>query len=208
MLARAGVLLAAAARCEGRAAAHATATFASSTAPAAGKEAAKPGAAVSVAKDWKAVQLPKDVDIPAITEDPGQGFLGDIRSTSGLGMGDGLKTHTDKWLQVCMWGGWAALRCHHRRVGARRSAAGWRRSARAGAGVAPAGLLWVRVGPRVRALARGVPPACLAPRGAAPHPPQPAIGWLQGDQKSPMDYISGTEPIKVSGAVVASYGSE
>lgn len=31
---------------------------------------------------------------------------------------------------------------------------------------------------------------------------------LQGDIKSPLEYIQESEPIKVSGAVVASYGSE
>jgi hypothetical protein len=31
---------------------------------------------------------------------------------------------------------------------------------------------------------------------------------LQGDIKSPLEYIQETEPIKVSGPVVASYGSE
>jgi hypothetical protein len=30
----------------------------------------------------------------------------------------------------------------------------------------------------------------------------------QGDSKSPMEYIQSTEPIKVNGPVVASYGSE
>ena len=31
---------------------------------------------------------------------PAQAFEGDLRSTSGLGLGDGLYTHTSKWLQV------------------------------------------------------------------------------------------------------------
>lgn len=30
---------------------------------------------------------------------PGQAFLGDLRSTSALGTGDGIATHTGKWLQ-------------------------------------------------------------------------------------------------------------
>lgn len=35
-----------------------------------------------------------------ISVHPGQAFLGDNRSSSGLGLGDGLVTHTSKWLQV------------------------------------------------------------------------------------------------------------
>jgi hypothetical protein len=31
---------------------------------------------------------------------PGQAFVGDLRSTSGLGLGDGITTHTGKWLEV------------------------------------------------------------------------------------------------------------
>lgn len=31
---------------------------------------------------------------------PAQAFKGDVRSTSGLGMGDGLTTHTSKWMDV------------------------------------------------------------------------------------------------------------
>ena len=31
---------------------------------------------------------------------PAQAFKGDMRSTSGLGFGDNLQTHTDKWLNV------------------------------------------------------------------------------------------------------------
>lgn len=97
--------------------------------------AAKSKAAVSGAvatvprKDWGAVKLPEEIveAIPTTTL-PGQAFVGDLRSTSGLGVGDGKTTHTSKWLT---------------------------------AGV-----------------------------------------------KSPMDYIQEAEPIKVSGAVVASHGSD
>eukprot|EP00955_Chlamydomonas_euryale_P088294 364365-Chlamydomonas_euryale.AAC.11 len=82
--------------------------------------------AVVAPKDWKAVKLPEQTakDIP--TTNGGVTFSGDLRSTSGLGRGDGCKTHTDK--------------------------------------------------------------------------------WLQGDAKSPIEYISEAEPIKVEGPVVASYG--
>ena len=42
---------------------------------------------------------------------PGQAFVGDLRSTSALCVGDGITTHTAKWLQVgCGLGvgmGWA-----------------------------------------------------------------------------------------------------
>lgn len=66
--------------------------------------------------------------LPSVTVEPGQAFKGDLRSTSGLGLGDGLTTHTSK--------------------------------------------------------------------------------WLQGDHKSPMQYIQESEPIKVHGLVVASRGSD
>lgn len=38
-------------------------------------------------------------DLPTATE-YGQAFLGDLRSVSGLGLGDGIKTHTKKWMDV------------------------------------------------------------------------------------------------------------
>ncbi|GBF97119.1 hypothetical protein Rsub_10130 [Raphidocelis subcapitata] len=84
---------------------------------------------VVVRKDWGAVKLPEQVAsaIPTTTL-PGQAFVGDLRSTSGLGLGDGKTTHTSKWLTAGM--------------------------------------------------------------------------------KSPMDYIQEAEPIKVSGMVVASHGSD
>ena len=37
-----------------------------------------------------------------ITEPGGPAFPGDLRSSSGLGLGDGLRTHTAKWLQVLL----------------------------------------------------------------------------------------------------------
>lgn len=52
-------------------------------------------------KDWKAVQLPKDTASNIPTTIPGgQAFGNDLRGTSGLCLGDGIKNHTDKWLQV------------------------------------------------------------------------------------------------------------
>ena len=42
-----------------------------------------------------------DEDSRTITVTPGQAFPGDNRSSSALGLGDGLVSHTSKWLQVC-----------------------------------------------------------------------------------------------------------
>lgn len=74
----------------------------------ASKQPAVAEAEVTVQKDWKAVQIPKGATerMPTITVEPGQAFPGDLRSTSGLGMGDGLTTHTEKWLQVGRTPGW------------------------------------------------------------------------------------------------------
>lgn len=38
--------------------------------------------------------------LPTITKEIGQAFPGDLRSTSGLGLGDGIHSHTEKWLQA------------------------------------------------------------------------------------------------------------
>lgn len=46
----------------------------------------------------KGLQI-KEEDIPT-TIAGGQAFPNDLRSTSALGVGDGIKTHTGKWLQV------------------------------------------------------------------------------------------------------------
>ena len=43
---------------------------------------------------------PYNEESRTITVHPGQAFLGDNRSSSGLGLGDGLVSHTSKWLQV------------------------------------------------------------------------------------------------------------
>lgn len=92
-------------------------------------DSAKASEVLTPVKDWKAVKLPAaTADTVPVTTTPGQAFVGDLRSTSGLGKGDGINNHTGK--------------------------------------------------------------------------------WLQGDSKSPMEYIQSTEPIKVNGPVVASYGSD
>jgi hypothetical protein len=55
----------------------------------------------------KEVRANKNEQIPAgdiasreVTVEGGQAFYGDLRSSSGLGLGDGLTSHTAKWLQV------------------------------------------------------------------------------------------------------------
>ncbi|MEW5303277.1 MAG: hypothetical protein WDW38_001598 [Sanguina aurantia] len=108
--------------------------YASAAKATATKEVAASAAAIKTVstvekKDWKAVELPaKTVEGLTSTNMPGASFLNDLRSTSGLGLGDGIKTHTGK--------------------------------------------------------------------------------WLQGSAKSPMEYIQEVKPIKVSGTVVASHGSD
>lgn len=84
-----------------------------------------PALAAAFSTKGSAVQVAQ-TDIPTTTG--GAAFKGDLRSTSGLGIGDGIKNHTSK--------------------------------------------------------------------------------WLQGNQKSPMEYINEVEPIKVHGLVVASRGTD
>ena len=59
--------------------------------------------AVTTGTDWKAVKVPAETlkDMPEATG--GAAFKGDLRATSGLGLGDGIHSHTAKWLQV-IWG--------------------------------------------------------------------------------------------------------
>lgn len=92
---------------------------------------------------------------------PGQAFVGDLRSTSGLGLGDGLETHTSKWLQVCNLPTPIQL--------------------------CPVPLHMLRCFTCSNDLQADV---------------------KTGNTKSPMEYIQEAPPIKVHGAVVASYGSE
>jgi len=80
------------------------------------------------------VDQPYNNDSRTITVTPGQAFPGDNRSSSGGGLGDGLVSHTAKWLQE--------------------------------------------------------------------------DGGFDGNLKSPMEFIHEAPPIKVHGAVVASFGSE
>lgn len=46
------------------------------------------------------VQRAKENEVTVITNPNGAAFPGDLRSTSGLGTGDGIQDHTGKWLQV------------------------------------------------------------------------------------------------------------
>ncbi|KAJ9508236.1 hypothetical protein QJQ45_011741 [Haematococcus lacustris] len=59
--------------------------------------------AVSLKKDWAAVPLPaetvKDLKESRVTVGGGQAFDNDLRGVSGLGLGDGIKDHTSKWMQ-------------------------------------------------------------------------------------------------------------
>lgn len=143
--------------------------------------------AVTGATDWKAVVLPPQTSKDLPTATGGAAFKGDLRSTSGLGFGDGITKHTDKWLQVTV------------------------RSSRP------------RVGAVLRILEPSVafvlPPA--VPEATHPHcegtapscwPAEARQGKLavrsQGGAKSPMQYISEVEPVKVKGLVVASHGSD
>lgn len=79
------------------------------------------------------VQRAKENEGNIITNPNGAAFPGDLRSTSGLGIGDGIEDHTGKWLQS---------------------------------------------------------------------------DATQGNTKSPMQYIHESEPMKVHGLTVASYGSD
>jgi hypothetical protein len=65
-------------------------------------EAKKAEAVTAVATsgaDYKAVRIPEEIVKGLPTTHKSIAFEGDLRSTSGLGLGDGLKSHTDKWLQ-------------------------------------------------------------------------------------------------------------
>ena len=99
-------------------------------------------------------------------------------------VGDGVFNHTKKWLQVGH-----LCRIPHRTASA--AAAPWRM-------------------PRGVADASASPPAACSRANAVPQ-----CAWLlganqllQGNHKSPMEYIQSSEPIRVHGLVVASYGCE
>jgi NADH dehydrogenase (ubiquinone) Fe-S protein 6 len=65
------------------------------------KAASAPTAAAPTVakKDWSAVAVPAESAKTPTTVPGGQAFGGDLRSTSGLCQGDGITTHTAKWLQ-------------------------------------------------------------------------------------------------------------
>lgn len=62
-----------------------------------GSSAAVAAKAVATASKPTSIAIAEE-NIPRTTM-IGQSFVGDLRSTSGLGVGDGCKTHTSKWLQ-------------------------------------------------------------------------------------------------------------
>lgn len=56
---------------------------------------------VVVKKDWSAVKIPETtLKNVQTTLGGGQAFANDLRGTSGLGLGDGITSHTGKWLAV------------------------------------------------------------------------------------------------------------
>ena len=60
----------------------------------------------------KGKELAKAENLKYVTIQVGaQAFEGDLRSTSGLGLGDGLYTHTEKWDQVNTTASLRNLRC-------------------------------------------------------------------------------------------------
>ena len=65
---------------------------------------AGPGSKSVVRKESKAqgqvAHQSYNEDSRTISVTPGQAFPGDNRSSSGLGLADGLTSHTAKWLQV------------------------------------------------------------------------------------------------------------
>jgi len=77
------------------------ATKAAAAPPATKAAAAPPPATTAPApkKDWSAVAIPAESAKVPTTVGGGQAFANDLRSTSGLGLGDGLSSHTAKWLQ-------------------------------------------------------------------------------------------------------------
>jgi hypothetical protein len=56
--------------------------------------------AVTTSKDAAALIPANTAADVAVTIGGGQAFANDLRGTSGLGLGDGIKSHTAKWLSV------------------------------------------------------------------------------------------------------------
>ncbi len=65
--------------------------------------------ALAKLSDKELTKQAEETGIPTITVRVGQAFPGDLRATSGLGLGDGLHSHTAKWLQVVLCGVWIQL---------------------------------------------------------------------------------------------------
>ena len=117
------------------------------------------------------VDQPYDSDSRTITVTPGQAFPGDNRSSSGQGLGDGLVSHTAKWLQV---------RCRQR--------------------VSHNQVVCLIISTcLLRVSDKGLKQMCMIMQ---------EDGGFDGNLKSPMEFIHEAPPIKVHGAVVASFGCE
>lgn len=127
-----------------------------------------------------------DADSRTITVTPGQAFPGDNRSSSALGLGDGLFSHTSKWLQVCQSSSSPTLFYLKMRQCNAAGATG-----RACA---------------FRAFKSG--DSCLICAGSDACCALQVDGHYSGNLKSPMEYIHDAPPIKVHGSIVASFGCE
>ena len=113
---------------------------------------------------------------------PGQADVGDLRSASALGLGDGITDHTAKWLSVRAGLGGSERSSHLPTPGVEGE---WCH-------------LWcVRAWERPNS--QPFPP--IPPR------PQPDSS-IAGNTKSPADWIAEAPPIKVHGAVAVSTGSD
>ena len=63
----------------------------------------------TISASGSADAIAKTSNTDTITRQPGAAFPGDLRSTSGLGLGDGIESHTGKWMTV--WSSPAWTRC-------------------------------------------------------------------------------------------------
>lgn len=92
-------MLAAAARCVVRGAPEQLLAPLAQCAGFAAKASASKEVAAPAKVNWKDVKVPDSVKDTPETIGGGQAFPNDLRSTSALGLGDGLINHTAKWLQ-------------------------------------------------------------------------------------------------------------
>lgn len=118
-----------------------------------------------------------NADSRTITVAPGQAFLGDNRSSSGLGLGDGLTSHTSKWLQVCT----INMKGHDRAYFVSQQQ---------------------NIDDVTHVSYQST--TCSLCMTLAIH--MQVDGQYSGNYKSPMEYIHDAPPIKVHGSIVASFG--